>query len=162
MSPDLLLLPELSFYRATYECDPPLVRGAGQRPLSAEEVTESCELLLAMAQRHQCTCWLLDGRHHQREQPQELHDWLREEYLPRVRAVLGRPFFIAFLVPPFVWAGLLAKGYSDPQDWHTHAVHLAWFTHEAPALEWLAQQRDHQAASSLPAVVSAPENNVQK
>ena|GEM_PF-1690314 len=130
-------LPVLPFYTLRYEPDPPLLYGLNQRMLSAEEITETCELLLATARRLHCTSWLLDGRAHQREQPQSLHDWMREEYFPRVRKVLGTAPNVAFLVPPHIWAGLPAKGYTDPTDWLSRAARIAWFTEEAPAREWL-------------------------
>ena len=132
----------LSFYHVAYEPVPPVLCGSSLRPVSAEEVTASCELLLATAQRHGCAYWLLDGRHHEREQPQALHDWMQEEYFPRVRATLGRLPCVAFMVQPFVWAGLIAKGYDQPQDWQTPNVRMGWFTDEAAARAWLNRLRD--------------------
>ena len=144
-------LPILPFYHVTVEADPRVVCGAARRPLSAEEITASCELLLATARRHVCPHWLLDGRHHRDEQPADLHAWMREEYFPRVRAALGRPVCVAFLVPPAVWAGLAAKGYDNPLDWHSPAARLAWFTAEAPARAWLARQDpDRAPARTVP------------
>ncbi|GAB3297818.1 hypothetical protein [Hymenobacter tenuis] len=69
----------LSYYAVTYQSDPPLLQGRDLRPLSAEEVTETCELLLATARLHQCRYWLLDGRSHQQAQPQALQEWMQEE-----------------------------------------------------------------------------------
>ncbi|MCC3160477.1 hypothetical protein LJ737_24785 [Hymenobacter sp. 15J16-1T3B] len=130
-----------TFYAVEYSAHPPLLRGRDTRPLSAEEITETCELLLATAQRYECSYWLLDGRSHQGEQPRELHDWMREEYFPRVRRELAKPPCIAFLVPPFVWAGLVAQGYEQPLNDFSHGVHMGWFTDEAPALAWLDRRR---------------------
>jgi hypothetical protein len=136
------LLPTLGYYQVAYESCPPLIRGRNQRLLQAEEVTETCELLLATALRHACPYWLLDGRSHQQEQPQALHNWMREEYFPRVASQLEQPVCIAFLVPGAVWAGLQAKGYDDPLDWHSPVARLGWFTEEGPALVWLTQRRN--------------------
>lgn len=61
--------PALSFYEVDYAPQGHVLRGASLRALSAEEITESCELLLATAEAHLCPYWLLDGRHHRREQP---------------------------------------------------------------------------------------------
>jgi hypothetical protein len=113
--------------------------------LSSEEITESCELLLATAVEHRCPYWLLDGRHHRREQPQALHDWMQEEYFPRVWKVLGQTPCVAFLVPAFIWAGLPGKGYDEPQDCFARTVHMGWFTEEAPARAWLGRQQFHRA-----------------
>lgn len=134
----------LSYYAVAYQCDPPLLRGRDLRPLSAEEITETCEVLLAAACFHQCRDWLLDGRSHQQAQPQALHEWMQEEYFPRVRAELKGQPSIAFLVPPFVWEGLRAQGYAQPEDSAFHGVRMAWFTEEEAALAWLAGQQEQQ------------------
>ena len=134
----------LPFYEVRYEPEPPLLYGGNQRPLSAEEITETCELLLASARRLRCPYWLLDGRSHQREQPQELHDWMREEYFPRVREQLGVRPSVAFLVPHVVWTGLPGKGYDDPTNLPAKDAHMAWFTSEDDARRWLAAQRSKE------------------
>lgn len=133
--------PPLDYYAVSYTAQPPLVWGNTLRKLNAEEVTATCELLLDTALRHRCPYWLLDGRPHVQEQPQALHNWMREDYLPRVCQALGRQPCIAFLVPPAVWASLQSRGYTQPLDWRSHAARLGWFTDEAPALDWLARQR---------------------
>ena len=145
-------LPPLDYYAVNATAQPLLIRGHALRELNAEEVTATCELLLDTALRHGCPYWLLDGRAHVREQPQSLHDWMREDYLPRVRQTLGRQPCIAFLVPPAVWAGLPDKGYAQPLDWQSHAARLGWFTDEVPALDWLARQRYRE--SLLPATTA--------
>ena len=142
-------LPFLDYYTVHYAAQLPLIRGHTLRELNAEEITFTCELLLDTSLRHGCPYWLLDGRTHVREQPQCLHDWMREDYLPRVRQVLGRQPCIAFLVPPAVWAGLQDKGYAQPLDWQSQAARLGWFTDEGSALDWLARQRCRE--SRLPA-----------
>lgn len=141
-------LPPLNYYLVAYAALPPLVRGHSLRELNAEEITAICEWLLDTARYNECPYWLLDGRTHVREQPQSLHNWMHEDYLPRVRWVLGRQPCIAFLVSPAVWAGLPDKGYAQPLDWQSHAARLGWFTDEGPALDWLSRQRGRE--SSLP------------
>jgi len=143
-------LPPPEYYSAEYVPRPSLIRGHTLRRLSAEEITVTCELLLDTARRHGCPYWLLDGRAYAQEQPQGLHDWMREDYLPRVRRALDQPPCIAFLVPAAVWAGLPDKGYAEPQDWLSHAACLGWFTDEPPALNWLARQRFRKRAPSWP------------
>ncbi|WP_400190577.1 hypothetical protein [Hymenobacter sp. B81] len=139
-------LPSLPFYSVHYEANPPLLFGVNPRALSPEEVTEACELLLDQARRHGCPYWLLDGRLNGSEQPRELHEWMQEEYFPRVRTELGRMPSIAFLVTPQVWAGLPTRGYDEPGNWQSRAARMAWFTDDAPALDWLRQQRQLAAA----------------
>lgn len=144
--------PQLSFYQVVYEPCPPVLLGVSDRNLTGEEITESCELLLSTAVQHECPYWLLDGRRHARDQPQGLHDWMREDYFPRVRTALGQRPCVAFLVPAFVWEGLPSKGYDSPLDWHAPGMQLGWFTEENPAREWLGRQRAPQANSGVEAL----------
>jgi hypothetical protein len=138
------LLPALHFYQIDYSADPPLLTGRNDRPLTAEEITETCELLLAAATQQACPYWLLDGRSHQQAQPQALHDWMLEEFFPRAQARLGRVVCVAFLVPPFVLAGLPSLGYQEPHNWLTPSARMGWFSEVPSAQAWLAQQRARQ------------------
>ncbi|TGE24995.1 hypothetical protein E5K00_07285 [Hymenobacter aquaticus] len=135
------LLPTLSFYTVLHQPSPPLLTGISQRALHAEEITETCEVLLAAAARHHCPYWLLDGRANPCEQPATLHEWMREDYFPRVRAVLGRQPQVAFLVAPNLWPGLPQRGYGPPHCWESTMLHAAWFCEEDPAQAWLRRQR---------------------
>ncbi|RFP64336.1 hypothetical protein D0N36_14880 [Hymenobacter lapidiphilus] len=143
MKPEMkeLSLSPLAHYAITYEPCPPLLRGCNSRRLSAEEITETCELLLATARHYACRYWLLDGRSHQQAQPQALHDWMRDEYFPRISRELGSGACLCFLVPEPVWAGLPALGYGQLQNGFVHGVRMGWFTDEVAALDWLAKQR---------------------
>ncbi|WP_460615377.1 hypothetical protein [Hymenobacter seoulensis] len=132
----------LGFYTLTYQDNPPLLRGSNSRALSPEEITETCELLLIASQQLQCPYWLLDGRANARHQPRELHEWMREDYFPRVRAALGQRPQVAFVVAPEIWHGLPARGYEAPPEWSSFSLHANWFQEEAPALAWLQQQRE--------------------
>jgi hypothetical protein len=138
LSSKILALP---FYTIAYQENPPLLRGSNPRTLSPVEITETCELLLATAEKHQCPYWLLDGRANAQHQPVELHEWMRDEYFPRVRATLGQRPHVAFLVAPEVWQGLNERGYEAPQDWTSFALHAGWFTEEPLAVAWLQLQR---------------------
>ncbi|UOG77437.1 hypothetical protein MTX78_23670 (plasmid) [Hymenobacter tibetensis] len=142
--PENSLPAPLPYYAISYDDRPPLLRGEGVRPLNAEEITETCEVLLATALYYGCPYWLLDGRSHQQAQPQELHEWMREEYFPRVQAELQGQPCIAFLVPLFVWTGISQQGYAQVVDASVHGVRLGWFTQENQALPWLAHQRTLQ------------------
>ena len=132
-------LPTLSFYRIDFVSAPPLLRGTSLRTLSAEEVTESAELMLDTARQQHCPYWLLDGRRHERPQPPALHLWMQEEYFPRVRAELGQQLCVAFLALP---VGQQANPYNGAvQEWNTSAVRMSWFTDEAAARTWLSRCR---------------------
>lgn len=139
-----------SFYAASYQARPPLVRGVVQRPLSAAEFTEACELLLSQAQQHDCPYWLLDGRADRPEQrPLDVYEWLTDEFLPRVRRSLGRVPCLAFIALPAFWEALQARHYAPPSPVQlSPAFRANWFTTEAEALAWLRQFRP--ALSEMP------------
>ena len=101
---------------------------------------ESCEVLLLHAAYHHCPYWVLDRRNGPNEEPAELHTWMQEDYFPRVRAVLGQPPQVAFLVTPAELAQLQQHRDAFPQEWHTPAVHFGWFTHLPEAEAWLQTQ----------------------
>ena len=128
----------LDFYALAYEAAPQLLRGQHLRPLGAEEVTAGCERLLAAARQRNCAAWLLDGRATPHGQPPALRLWLREEYWPRVRAVLGRPVRVAFLVTPAVRQELDRQGYPQAEALPLGVGHVGWFTEEHAARTWLA------------------------
>ena len=110
--------------------------------LSAVELTESCELLLAVAQQHSCPFWLLDGRSDHVGHETAVYDWMREEFFPRAYQVLGRIPCVAFMAQPEFWQRLQARGYVpvDPVT-VSAAFRTNWFVEEADALAWLAQFR---------------------
>ncbi|MFC7668820.1 hypothetical protein ACFQT0_16685 [Hymenobacter humi] len=116
------------------------MRGRSRRTLSAEEVTLTCEVLLAAALHRRCAYWLLDGRVSRQEQPVELHEWLHEEYFPRVRTELGQPPCIALLVAPVFYKQLLAMAHNAPVEWPTWGARVNCFKEEDAALAWLRQQ----------------------
>lgn len=125
------------FYDLAYHADPPLLLGRHRRALQAEEVTESCERLLALARHQGCTRWLLDGRATPHGQPPALRTWLREDYWPRVRATLGRPVRVAFVVTPAVRQQLDGQGYPRAEVLPSGAGQVGWFVEEADARGWL-------------------------
>lgn len=137
------MLPTLpGYYTVQYLAQPPLLHGMVRRPLSATEFTETCELLLAWAQHHDCPFWLLDGRLDAEPQPLDVYEWLRDEFLPRVHKTLGRIPCLAFLARPELWLALRAHHYAPaPPVVLSAAARTGWFTNEAEALAWLAQFR---------------------
>lgn len=129
-------------YRVAYQPQPALVRGTVLCPLSAVELTESCELVLDTAQRYGCPFWLLDGRVDVVGNQLDVYDWMREEFFPRTYQVLGRIPYVAFLAQPALWENLKARHYA-PLDPVVAPVpfRTSWFVEEADALAWLAQFR---------------------
>ncbi|MCR5888872.1 hypothetical protein LRS06_14075 [Hymenobacter sp. J193] len=148
MEPDLTPLPVLPYYNLVFQSAPPLLYGVSVRPLSPLEVTEVCELLLATAVRHACPYWMLDGLRQQSPQPQTLHNWMREEYFPRVRRELKQMPFIAFLVPLFIWEALPKVGYDNPLDEQVQGVRMGWFTDPKQGLAWLNRHRADMGTSA--------------
>lgn len=136
------------YYSVDFEAHPPLLRGRVQRPLSAAEFTETCELLLAQARRHDCPYWLLDGRADEDVRPPCLYQWLTDEFLPRVSRTLGRMPYVAFVARPSFWQALQAHAYGPLAPAQLSATfRINWFTDEAPAAEWLNSYREKVAAS---------------
>ncbi len=134
-------LPTLPFFSVSYQARPPLLRAGATRALTFAEVMETLEVLLVHAAHHRCPYWVVDRRIGPHEEPAELHSWMQEDYFPRVRAVLGQPPQVAFLVTPAELARLQAHRATAPQDWHTPAVHFGWFTQPPAAAAWLQAQR---------------------
>lgn len=151
LQPSLLLrspLPKLTFFPVTCREGSSLLRGRTRRALTAEEVTRTCEVLLAAALRRRCSFWLLDGRVNTNPHPMELHEWLQEDYFPRVRAQLGQPPCIALLVAPSLWQGLTQIGLDAPAEWPSRGVRVGWFQEERDALAWLRYQGARERSRS--------------
>ena len=137
------------YYEVHFEDAPPLLRGRVLRPLSATEFTESCELLLAQALRHDCSFWLLDGRADENIRSNEVYEWLTEEFLPRVRKALDRVPCLAFLARSEFWQALQAHAYAPPPPVLLSAAFRAnWFTEEIDALAWLNALRNTPARAA--------------
>ena len=134
-------LPALSFYQIDYEADPSLLHGTSLRTLSAEEITESAELMLDAARQQNCPYWLLDGRLHERPQPRTLHYWMQEEFVPRAWATLGQQVGVAFLALPTGQQALAEQTGTTLQEWQLPAVRMGWFVDEAAARAWLFRRR---------------------
>lgn len=141
-------------YQVVYQPRPALLRGTVLCDLSDIELTESCELVLAVAQEHGCPFWLLDGRADRVGHATEVYDWLREEFLPRAYQVLGRVPCVAFLANPEFWQGLRSRGYvpTDPVI-VSAAFRTGWFECEVEAEAWLAQFRP---TIGVPEIKEAP------
>ena len=131
-----------AFYAVRFEARPPLIRGTVLRPLSADEFTEACEMLLAEARKHRCQFWLLDGRADENNRPPDVYDWLSEEFLPRVRRALDRVPCLAFVAAPCFWSDLQARHYAPPAPHPVSGKFRAyWFVNETEALAWLNRAR---------------------
>ncbi|NVO86409.1 hypothetical protein [Hymenobacter terrestris] len=125
----------------SYQDRPPLLRASATRALTFAEVMETLEVLLVHAAHHRCPYWVVDRRSGPNEEPAELHSWMQEDYFPRVRAVLGQPPQVAFVVTPAELARLQEHRATALQDWHTPVVHFGWFTQLPAAVAWLQVQR---------------------
>ena len=98
-------------------------------------------MTLALAQHLNCRYWLVDGRTNCPPHRFGIHNWLEEEYLPRVRDVLGRPLCLAYLVPTH-WQQLPGSKYIvSTEGTPTATYRLALFDQEAAALTWLEHCR---------------------
>ncbi|SFP88433.1 hypothetical protein [Hymenobacter arizonensis] len=145
-------LSTLTFFPVSCRDGSSLLRGRTRRALTAEEITKTCEVLLAAALRRRCRYWLLDGRVSPQEQPAALHEWLEEDYFPRVRAQLGLFPCIAMVVAPSMWQGLQQPSLDPLSAWPAWGARVGWFKEEEPALAWLRKQGAHECGpkSMLP------------
>lgn len=147
----------LAYFPVTCRAGSSLLRGRTRRALSAEEVTKTCEFLLAIARRRRCPYWLLDGRESLLTQPLELHEWLQADYFPRVRVQLGQPPCIALLVAPDLCSDLQQPGYEATiTEWPAWGARVGWFTEESTALAWLRRQEAHARERHQQLAPSAP------
>lgn len=115
--------------------------GSSRRPLSAEQVTECCEVVLDVARRHRCAFWLLDRPTGLLTSPPALLEWLQLDFFPRAKAVLGAAPRVAVVVAPAEHARWQALRQQWPQDWHPPALRAGWFTTDDRARSWLEQEQ---------------------
>ncbi|MBD2767586.1 hypothetical protein IC235_06740 [Hymenobacter sp. BT664] len=129
-------------YAVHYQTQPPLLRGLVLRPLLTLEFTEACEMLLAMAQRYQCSYWLLDGRANESTRPTDVYQWLVKEFLPQVPRALKQIPHVAFVAQASFWDALQTRSYplSNPAL-AAPAFHIGWFTEDDDAEAWLNLSR---------------------
>ena len=136
-----LSVPATDFYAVHYQEKQALLRGYLLRSLSAQELTEACEMMLMAALRHDCRYWLLNGSADCRRPPFDVHSWLEEEYLPRVLAALGRPPCLAYVLP-LHWQKGPGMSHGALTNTAPTAMHqMKLFENEASAISWLEQCR---------------------
>ena len=144
-------LPLLPFYSIVYHEPLGILQCHATRALSAEEVTQSCELLLAAAQRFSCPRWLIDRRADAPgSQLQDLYEWLQLDFFPRVRTAMGASIHVAFLVTPEEYVRVRQYQYAAPLEWHSAVVYINWFANEALAQQWLQAQLAPAPEPGLP------------
>ncbi|RZK62079.1 MAG: hypothetical protein EOO59_03485 [Hymenobacter sp.] len=80
-----------------YRADLGLVIGRWLMDLPPPALQGTYEAMLAAAQAHNnCRFWLLDLRRRPVAGP-DLNEWFRDQFSPRLAAVLGGPLFTAYL-----------------------------------------------------------------
>ena len=110
------------------------------REVTPAEMRKSYEQLLVEARGLGSRRWLLDIRRRNNEDP-ETAQWLIDEFMPALAAHAGGPTFLAYLLSP------AHLGRVDEQRVNIkhvaqlqRSVHVALFTEEGAANEWLVQQ----------------------
>jgi hypothetical protein len=110
------------------------------REVTPVEMRRSYEYLLAQAQEVGSRRWLLDIRRRNEEDPETAH-WLQDEFMPRLAVHVNGPTFLAYLLSPThlrrVDADALAREHVAQLQ---RSVHVALFSEESGATEWLGQQ----------------------
>ncbi len=110
------------------------------RDVTPAEMRTSYEYLLVEAQGLASRFWLLDIRRRNNEDP-ETAQWLIDDYMPKLAGLFGGPSFLAYLLSP---AHLMRVDDHTVSIQHVaqlqRSVHVALFTEEGAANEWLVQQ----------------------
>ena len=140
--PSTLILNEQDVFQLTYREADGLLHGCWLAPvLDADLRIHYGELLQEAQLVGNCRYWLLDIRRRNWHMPSFGH-WANTEYVPAVRAALGSPIFVAYVMSP---RHLSAA--TRPQDRRTQEqirdqeLYSESFADEAAARTWLHQQR---------------------
>jgi len=140
--PSTLILNEQDVFQLCYHAADGLLYGRWLAPvLDADLRIHYGELLQEAQLAGNCRYWLLDIRRRNWHMPSFGH-WASTEFVPAVRAALGPPIFVAYVMGP---RHLSAA--TRPQDRRTQEQIRAQqlfsesFADEASARAWLHQQR---------------------
>ena len=110
------------------------------REVTPAEMRTSYEYLRMEAQGVGSRLWLLDIRRRNNEDP-ETAQWLLDAYMPELAGLFGGPSFLAYLLSP---AHLVRVDDLTVNIRHVaqlqRSVHVALFTEEGAANEWLVLQ----------------------
>lgn len=130
-------------FTIAYDPQRALLRARWAQPLADEELQATLLALLGAAQTHaNCRYWLLDVRQRPIANP-GLQLWARQVLHPRLRAALGGPVFVAFVVAPSQRAAV-----DNPiMEEHLRAatandLYPYYFDDELAALSWLHDQQE--------------------
>lgn len=136
-------LPEDALYEVSYRPDLEVLVMRWLRPNNLSETQVSYQHLLALAHKHDCANWLLDGR---RDGPLVLETarWLGQQFLPdAARQLAPRPLRLAVFSSPARFeqrlvdvevAAVVAEATAATQPYQT-----SLFLDEGKALAWLAE-----------------------
>ncbi len=92
------------------------------------------------AQRVGSRLWLLDIRRRNNEDP-ETAQWLLDEYLPLLAAHFGGPTFLVYLLSPTHLVRVDDHAVNSKRVAQLQrSVHVALFSEEGSANDWLGQQ----------------------
>jgi hypothetical protein len=117
------------------------------REVSPAEMRRSYEDLFLEAQRIGSHRWLLDIRRRNNEDP-ETAQWLLDQFMPKLAAYFSGPTFLAYLLSPIHLVRVDEQAIDIVQVTQLQrSVHVALFTDEGSASNWLLQQIGRQTRS---------------
>jgi len=121
--------------------DLPAIVARWQREISAAELQQGYQAILAMADECQCGRWLLDLRRRNELATPEIDAWMQTFFLPQLRDRYAEPARLAFLVSPLRAAQTASAAPAPAALDAAPGTHIltASFTDEAAAYRWLAR-----------------------
>lgn len=120
----------------THRPDLPAIVARWHREVTPQEFQSGYNAVLAVADEHHCSRWLLDLRRRNDMDSAEIHQWICHTFMPQLTGRFERPVRLAFLASPSRAADLApppAPNFDPDANYQT-----AVFIDEAEAYHWLA------------------------
>jgi hypothetical protein len=118
-----------------YRPDLPAIIARWQRAVTPAELQTGYELLLQVADDARCGRWLLDLRRREDLTEPTVNAWFSREFAPALRGRYAEAVRLAFLISPLraqqTVTAIVSATNTD--------CHIATFTDEAVAYNWLAE-----------------------
>lgn len=132
-------------FQLDYDATARLLRGTWPSSVLDADLRAHYAELLAEARTYGCRFWLLDMRERNWHMP-AFGRWYSTEFAAAVRAALGQPVFIAYVLSPSHQAMAESPQVQATQRGAAaHDVYPYFFGDEFAALEWLRHQQAFDA-----------------
>ena len=121
----------------THRPDLPALVARWLREVSPAELQAGYQAILAAADAHASTRWLLDLRRRNGLGNAAVNSWVAETFLPQLTGRYGQPVYVAYLVSPSRAAALPPVPAPAPDPRPATGYQFATFIDEAAAHHWL-------------------------